>query len=400
MVISNFCLGQNSFEAYLKSNRQDLTKGFSIEIDKAKIIGFGALHGSAKTEKTEIILLEEFATNHNLKYYLPETDYSTANYFQKYIETGDEKLLEELVTEYGTMVPQEKSIEVYEKWKSVRPIFLENNVRVVGVDKISSYKFSVQELLSITQENKKWTYRDSLRMQSENLNTVWSIFENQKLKSLIKDFVEDYEKNEVTYQDFVQDTFSFNHILKNFKHTYETYAREAFIYENYNILNKKYSLDSSLQFARFGIFHLMKNKINNSSSFFSMLIEKTIYSSSELLTIQGFLTKSGVMWNKFDRKGNYTYSTKKGFGIGDYWLEYFYKIKDLKKHKLSDITLFRLNNKDSPYLKENEFRLIKVKKLLGNSRWHPTKGKNTLDYIDYAILISNSQANRPLKDLK
>lgn len=398
--LSNICLGQMSFENYLQSNRQDLTQNTSLNIDGAKLIGFGALHGSSKTEETEIILLKELITNHNLKYYLPETDYSTARYFQQYIETGDEELLKELVQEYGVMVPQEKSIEVFEKWKTIRPFFLKNGVRVIGVDKISSYKFSIKELLSITQENKKWTYLDSLKIQSENLNTVWSIFENQKLKALIKDFVEDYEKNEAIYQSFVNDTFSFNHILKNLKYTYETYAREPFIYENYIVLNKKYALDSSLHFARFGIFHLMKNKINNGSSFFCMLVEKGIFAPSELVTIQGFLTKSSVMWNKFDRKGKATYTTKKGFGIGDYWLEYFYKIKDLKKHKLSDITLFKLNGEGTPYSKENEFRLIKVKKLLGNSRWHPTKGKSTLDYIDYAILISNSQANRPLKDLE
>lgn len=400
IALSNFCFGQSSFETYLKSNRQDLTQNSLINIDGAKLIGFGALHGSSKTEETEIILLKELVDNHNLKYYLPETDYSTAKYFQHYIETGDEKLLKELVQEYGVMVPQEKSIEVFEKWKEIRPLFLENEVTIIGVDKISSYKFSIKELLSITQENKKWSYRDSLKLQLENSNTVWSIFVNQNLKSLIKAFVEDYEKNKSDYEGFVKDTFSFNHILKNFKHTYVTYAREPFIYDNYIDLNKKYSFDSSLHFARFGIFHLMKSKINNGSSFFSMLIEKGKYSSSEILTIQGFLTKSSVMWNNFDKKGNLTYTTKKGFGIGDYWLEYFYKIKDLKRHKLSDITLFRLNNENSPYSKENEFRLIKVKKLLGNSRWHPTKGKNTLDYIDYAILISNSQANRPLKDLK
>lgn len=400
ILFSSICFGQDGFDIYLKSNRQDLTQNSLINIGRAKLIGFGALHGSSKTEETEIILLEEFATNHNLKYYLPETDYSTANYFQKYIETGDEELLKELVIEYGTMVPQEKSIEVFEKWKEIRPLFLKSEVRVIGVDKISSYKFSIKELLSITQESKKWSYRDSLSAQLENPNTDWSVFENQKLKLLIKNFVEDYEKNESAYQPYVKDNFSFNHILKNLKHTYETDAREPFIYDNYIVLNKKYSFDSSLHFARFGIFHLMKNKINNGSSFFSMLIEKGIYSSSEIKTIQGFLTKSSVMWNKFDKKGNFKYTTKKGFGIGDYWLEYFYKIKDLKRHKLSDITLFRLNDKDSPYSKENEFRLVKVKKLLGNSRWHPTKGKNTLDYIDYAILISNSKANRPLKDLK
>lgn len=69
-----------------------------------------ALHGSSKTEETEIIVLKHFVNIHNLKNYLPETDYSTAKYFQNYIETVDEKLLKELVQEYGVMVPQEISL--------------------------------------------------------------------------------------------------------------------------------------------------------------------------------------------------------------------------------------------------------------------------------------------------
>lgn len=393
VLLAHFCFGQNQFETYLKSNRQDLTQNSSMKFDGAKMIGFGAFHGSSKTEETEIIIIKELSENHNLKYYLPETDFSTANYFQKYIETGDEQLLKELVIEYAAMIPQEKSVEVFEKWKAIQPLLLKNNIRVVGVDKITSYKFTVKQLLSITKQNDNWSYRDSLKIQLENVNTVWSLFDNQSMKVLMQRFVEDYEKHEADFSRLVTDDFSFNHIIKNLKHTYQTNAREPFIYDNYLILNKKYALNASLQFSRFGIFHIMKNRINNIPTFFSMLIENGVYPPSELITIQGFLTKSSVMWSEFDKNRKRSYTTKKGFGIGDYWLEYFYKIKDLKKNKLSDITLFKLNGMNSPYTKKNEFRLVKIKTLLGNSGWHPTEGKSTLDYIDYAILISNSEAN-------
>lgn len=400
ILLSNLCQGQNSFDSFLKSNRQDLTRNSSLDIGDAKMIGYGALHGSSKTEETEIILLKELIENHNLKYYLPETDFSTANYFQKYIETGDEKLLEELVYEYGAMVPQEKSIEMFEKWQTIRPFFLKNNIKIIGVDKISSFKFPFKEFLSTTEENKEWVFRDSIKAKVENVNTIWSRFNDTKLTSFAKRFVEDYEKKEDTYRPYVIDTFKFDQLIKNLKQVYESYHREKFIYKNYLILNEKYDLKSSLQFARFGVFHIMKSKINNSNSFFSMLIENAIYTTSELYTIQAFLTKSSVMWNEFNFKtGEIKYATKKGYGIGDYWLEHFHKIRDLKNNKLSDITLFRLNEKDSPYSVNNEFRLIKVKNLLANSRWHPTEGKSTLDYIDYAILISNSAANRPIEDM-
>lgn len=398
LLLTQRSYGQITVREYLAKNQQDLLQDNSMDIGRARIIGFGALHGSAKTEDAEILLLNELVKNHGLKFYLPETDFSTANYFQKYIESGDQLLLKELVQEYGAIVPQEKSIEVFEKWQKIRPIFQENKVRIIGVDKITSYKYSVKEVLSITQNKVKWPYRDSLVALDDSSNVVWSIFENQGLKSLIRCFVEDYEKNVEMYRSEVLDTFRFNHILQNFKHTYQTYSRERFIYDNYVVMNKKYSLETGLQFARFGIFHIMKSPINENASFFSRLIEGKVYSSEEIITVLGFLTKSSVLWSKYDKNGNQYFITKKGFGIGDYWNESFYKIKELKRNKLSDITLFRLNEKNSPYSKIDDYRLIKIKKIFGKSNWYPEKGKNTLSYIDYAILISNSAANRPITE--
>lgn len=399
-AISNSTFAQISEKDYLTNNRIDLLKPHKLEIGEAKIIGLGALHGSSKTETTEIILLENLVKEKNLKFYLPETDFSTANYFQQYIETGDEELLKELVKAYGTMVPQEKSIEVFEKWKVLRPLFLDNEVTVLGVDKISSYKFTVKELIAITKNNSDWKYRDSLKALYSNPETNWTAFYPTSTRQTLRRFVEDFEKNKSAFLKSVIHTTDFNHIIKNIKHTYETRLRKPFIFENYLILKDRYNLDESLHFARFGIFHLMKGKINNSESFFHLLVKNGTYQPNEILTIQGFLTKSSVLWNtKYDKEGNYKgYSIKRGYGIGDYWLEYFHGIKDLKKTKLSDITLFYLNSENTPYNKTNEFKLVKIKQLLSRSFWEPTEDQNTSDYIDYAILISNSEANIPIEE--
>lgn len=139
LFLNNFSYCQNWVSDYLEVNRQDLRVNSRIETGDVKIIGFGALHGSSKTEETETILLKDLITNEKLSYYFPETDFSTANYFQEYIETGDEELLRELIYEYGVRVPQEGSEEVFDKWKILRRLFQANNVHVVGVDEIASY---------------------------------------------------------------------------------------------------------------------------------------------------------------------------------------------------------------------------------------------------------------------
>jgi len=68
------------------------------------------------------------------------------------------------------------------------------------------------------------------------------------------------------------------------------------------------------------------------------------------------------MWEKvYDKQGDYeSYTTEGGFGTGDYWKEYFKGIKKLKMAKLSDFTLFRLNNTGSPYDKGNDLIAVKL----------------------------------------
>lgn len=86
------------------------------------------------------------------------------------------------------------------------------------------------------------------------------------------------------------------------------------------------------------------------------------------------------------------------FWIGDYEKEYFLGIDNLKKSKISDITLFQLNKKQSPY-NDGIPHLIEVIMSDENSNGEEVKGKSTTDFIDYAILISNSKANTPIEEM-
>ena len=73
---------------YLENNRSDLTSSeFDFPQKDFKIIGFGAYHGSAKTEQTEHALLKSLTKDGTIKYYMPETDFSIGHYFNQYLKT-------------------------------------------------------------------------------------------------------------------------------------------------------------------------------------------------------------------------------------------------------------------------------------------------------------------------
>lgn len=166
-------------------------------------------------------------------------------------------------------------------------------------------------------------------------------------------------------------------------------------------LDSIYNFKEKSQFLRFGFFHLEKQRESNNPSFFTRLIENNIYPREKIISVMGYLTESRVLWDHvYDDNGKYqSFTTEGGFGIGDYEKEYFLGIEHLKKTKLSDMTLFLLNASNTPY-SDGMPDLIEVVMTDEDYNSEAVNGKSTTEFIDYAILISNSKANTPIEELK
>lgn len=406
-IIILFCtiitFGQSKKE-YLKNNRIDLTtEVFKFPQKDFHIIGFGAYHGSAKTYDAELLLIKNLKKQGLIDYYIPETNFSQAFYFQQYLENGNEKLLKELVLAFQTIVSQERTIETFEHWKnlkSINQLYAHNPIKIIGCDKIAEYKFPIKHILFLTKNIQNWELKSALKRKLEDVRTDFSI-NNEEIAALLKEFINDYEINKSIYSPQITDTISFHHILKNIKYNIDgKKGREEIIFDNYVFLKDIFELKEKKQFFKYGFFHIEKEREANRSSFFTKLIEHNVYDRNKIITIMGYLTKSEVLWDKiYNKKGDYLdYTVEKGYGIGDYWKEYFKGIKNLKKTKLSDITLFKLNNKNTPY--DNGTDLIEIELFLKASNGKLLNGKSTTDFIDYAVLISNSKNQIPIEEMK
>lgn len=403
LIISIFAFSQNKKD-YLKKNRFDIENSdFKFPQTEFNIIGFGAYHGSAKTYEAELNLIKSLKKQNALDYYIPETNFSQAYFFQQYLETGNEELLKELVLSFQTIVSQEGTIETFEHWKNLRLLnqsYKNNPIKVIGFDIINEYQFPIKHILLLTENIQNWKAKDELKKISIEEDFDFSI-RNKETTKLLKSFINEYETNKNIYVHQINDTISFHHILQNIAKNFEEERdREKIIFENYVYLKNIYHLETKKQFVKYGFFHLEKEREKNYPSFFTRLIEQNVYERNKVITVIGYLTKSEVLWDKiYDKQGNYqSYTTEKGYGIGDYWKEYFRGISKLKSTKLSDITLFRLNNINTPYNKETD--LIEVNLFLKKSNGKYLNGKSTTDFIDYAILISNSKNQIPIEEMK
>ena len=391
---------------YLKSNRFDLLKSnFEFPQKDFKIIGFGAYHGSQETENVENLLIEKLIQNKKIKYYLPETDFGIAHYFNQYLKSGDTILLKDLVKHYGNRVPQEKTIETYNKWKNIKKIndnqLAKDKIEVVGIDLIVTYKYTSKLLIELLQTEKgKFKSYDILTEMIKIDTTDYSPNYDSYSKSVLRNFINEYENNKTEFHLNFKNQKITDNLIENINLTFKKRDREKTIFDNYLSLNQLYNFNSNPQFVRMGFFHIEKERENNNPSFFTRLIENKIYQREEVISIAGFLTESRVLWDlKFDEKKNYIgYTSEGGYGIGDYWKEYFKGISKLKKNKLSNLTLYRLNNENSPY-KKNQTDLMEIKLFLKKSNKNDLTGKTTTDYFDYAILISNSKASKPIEEL-
>ncbi|SFW17970.1 hypothetical protein SAMN02927921_00370 [Sinomicrobium oceani] len=405
MVLLSFGQDKN---AYLQSHRFDLNaKEFDFPQRDFKILGFGAYHGSAKTEKAEYMLLRSLTGQGVISYYLPETDFSIGHYFNTYLKTGDTLLLKDLVTHYGIRVPQEKSIETYRKWKNIKRLNdglpEARKLTVIGIDEIVSYKYTAKHLSEIVDYH---ALRESSLMAVVAMvktdTTDFSPYYDSYSKKVLKNLVSRYENNPSAFDPHLLDKSAFDHIIRNLKSSFDPSShREGIIFDNYRQLAPVYDFGTKPQFVRFGFGHLEKAPEGNSISFFTMLLQHSVYDKNEVLSVIGYLTESRVLWDfVYDDQGNYSsYTTEGGYGIGDYEKEYFRGIENIKKNKLSDMTLFRLNASDTPY-SDGTPDLIEVIMADEKSNGDLVRGKSTTDFLDYAILISGSEANTPIQEMK
>lgn len=379
---------------FLHTHRQDMREDFRLPTKGVYIWGFGALHGSAKTEEVELLLLENLLKYQDTILYFPETDFSTAHYFQRYLDTGDETLLRDVVEQYGARIPQERAAEVFEKWKKLKKLCTGKSIRVIGTDPIASPKYALVYLSELIADS-AWHYRPIFRNFLQHPEN----YSRTELNKTVRKFLEDCAADTVYYKKNITDSSAWSIVTNNLQTNIGPSKRESEIFANYLRLDSLYDFRRYPQFVRMGVFHIYKGREDDYPSFFARLIENGTYLKSEIYTIQGFLTASRVLWDtKYDDDGHYTgYTTQGGFGTSDCWREHFRGIRHLKRCRLSDMTLFDLRQPDSPYTERGKLELIRLRKPFGKKYTYP-ENASTLDYIDAAVLIRSSESNLPIEE--
>jgi len=419
LLIYSQSLSSQAIEAsYLQKNHQKVdlnTPSFHLfdeEFYQHDLFFFGFIHGSATPQILDYELLVHLYEK-GVRYYAPEIGYSYAYFLNHYLQTGDESYLNYVLEdEIRYIVPQDASIEWKEKWKKIYAFNKakneEDKIKIIGTDHedlnltflahlapneqtgiilIDSLHFfkKLPKHLDIIPLIGKKIYRPIIRA---------NLYQDYYEDSFRKRFYEAYTKDKKTFLK----PFGINEkeveMIMDVNEAIKDKYRENAIFLNFKKLVFPLIEQGEKVYSNFGYTHVLQEKIDG-YPYIANRVKEGFGDKIKLISILGIMANSEVMKYR-------TYKSK-GYRISKFWdgdsiLERVKGIKMLKRiAKGNDVTLFKLNGKNSPFNKSLYFvnYTRNRESIFRKGRFETERGSSTTDYIQYLLFIQNSKSNRP-----
>lgn len=180
-------------------------------------------------------------------------------------------------------------------------------------------------------------------------------------------------------------------IDKNFD-DYSKVARDSAMILNFENSIKKLKLENEKFYGLFGYFHVLQNVNENGKETFASGLKKSGIKTTSFVSY----TLDSEMYLPKNPQFHTPENEKVDWLNADGPLQLVKGINDLKElSNRNSITLFKLNLKNSPFLKSQN--LISVKSRVFGENIIPEKGTFTTDYFQYVFLLRNSKALTKLK---
>ncbi|WP_017415047.1 erythromycin esterase family protein [Clostridium tunisiense] len=344
-------------------------------------------------------LLKYFKQKTNFKYLLWETSYLAGKRYNEYLNTGDEKLISELINtkqesefwkklyEYNKTLKQEDKIQV------VAPDIgnIDNNVNyLIDVLSLKDLPVDMKGDLTLLKEYK--SYIETFSNLEENQSNKEKYVDTY-LKENIEKFTTLYksiEEKKSSYENILkEDYFEFNYVLKNLRDYIEVQEnainyvktndfaeilriRDLKIAENFNILYEK--LPKGKYFGKWGDMHTYQKEVLSAkgiktNNFAAQLNKEGSPLKGKILTITTFYDKCFTSMSGHAE----LFSNYKSNKVMDEVIK-------------SNHTLIKLNNNNSPYSKELKWDFVK-------DEYGKAEDGVTTDYFQYIIIIKDSESD-------
>lgn len=394
---------------FLKKNKAEIITDFKYEdlslfdndLINKNVICIGESHGIKYNFILYYKLISYLTKKHNLKYILLETSYPMAELYNMYINSGNREIFDIIYKNnylsYDSSIAFINLLNKIKELNSKLPAL--KKIKIIGFDTNPEY-VSV-ELLLLMLENKKYI--------SENLKSLYNLSKNKDRlfylyfhnKEEYKKYKKEFFKNYKTYFFHL-----YNDLNKN-KEKYKKYFKNDF-YKFEKIVYYQYSIlfDNKVENRDKFIFNNIKkeflNKINNKNKLLIIygrqhfdIFGKLNHAKGQYKFLRDYLNEIRQFKNKiiytaiFYKNCNYNYYnilTFQSYKLNEEkkYNNFFYILDKATK---SDITIYKLKGKNSPFEKWN---------FLSNSLEDYIKKSEikTTYYWDFVFYVKNSP---PLK---
>lgn len=388
-IIEEYLL--NNYSTINPKNDEDF-EDLSIldsDLEGKEIFFTGELHGVEANAGLRMKFLKYFKEKTDFKYYLCELGYSHAYFLNKYLDTGDTKILEELYKPLKGTFEWNKSN--YSHWKMLyeynKTLPEDKRIQVVGVDIEHQIDVAYKYLADVLPEVEAPI---EIKDKIDGIKAILDIdnrFNDGVAVDFSRELLKDIADKESIYKEYLGDNFKgFKFVNQNILNTVAAYennnndydwnnTRDKFIYENFLAIQEE--LPKGKYYGQWGLNHAFQSEEDGVMWFGAYLNREGSAFKDKILTIAYFYDNCMQM----NRTNTRAYISIKLNFIP----EIFKKVNDLTG---SNINIYRLNSKDSPFYELNMNSTLSGKEL---------EAKIT-DFFQYVVCIKGSKATEPLND--
>lgn len=411
ICLGAIALGQNSTKnQYLANNYEVLFfdkanafRFFDKKFYQNDIFLVGEMHGTANSYKVQQLLLDEIKRKTNFTNYLVELDYVDAARINKYLVTGDEKILQSVFAQYkGVFYYCKEYYDVFTHIFQINQKLKEKDrIKLIGVETVSPNKVKNLDFLEeiLAEVNYK---KGSLQILDEIYQYKNKEFSYSEWKKLFISLIEDVKNNRQKYEKILGKKFwEFNYLAENFAASFaqnekrsgkpltdedvET-IRDTQMAKNFQTQYEHFKLKKQKFFGFFGREHIYQSYAKQ-TQWMTAQIKKNnqqlkIVSFSLRYLNCNFMIPTSFLPTKQDKLFFYG-----GFQNDDSPFVKAIGINDLNGiEPNAETILFKLDEQNSPYRNLPDL----VEKI--------DDGKSTVDYFNFAILLRNSMATTPISE--
>ncbi len=404
----------STFSNYLAKNNEQITIGgdnkFAI-FDEAfydnQVFLVSESHGYAKPQQLDAELFMQINKKNGVRYYIAEIDFSQAFYLNKYLNTGNEAFLKAIYQHWYNQQAQWGNKTGFEKWKTLykynQTLAKNKRIIVIGLDEAQDLNMNEKLLAEISA---KARYKKGSNTMLDSLLVFANIDLNKDTTKTFKKFVRrmvlDIAQNEMAYKKIFKTAFfDFQFMVSNIA---SIKGREDKIFYNFNALYKEYKLANEKVYGFWGRFHAMQDSINGGLSFSGMLKKSNLPLAKKIVSIPVYCVESASMLpTQFlppmaQQKG--TIYSKSDMVNDD---SFVYKVDGIRAVAKfvgkNENIIFKLIGSESPYNKG--LQLVESSSKFDKTfNWSGNKLAATTDYIQYLIVVRNSDWAVPYGDNK